>query len=152
MIWEDLPEEIAGGGSPTITYSDIRGLGGGTNIDEDPNFVDPDAFDFHLLPGSPCIDAGDNFYALYSLDWDGDQRIIDGDGDGTPTVDMGMDEVPLASCIGDFDLDGDVDGSDMSQFAQNYAVASLQADLNEDGSVNELDIELFAGQFGRECP
>ena len=46
----------------TISYSDVSGPGtypGTNNINTDPLFVNPAARDYHLLPGSPCIDAGD---------------------------------------------------------------------------------------------
>lgn len=55
---------------PTIDYCDveagINGQGfagrpfvdGGGNMDEIPLFVESDSNDFHLLPSSPCIDAG----------------------------------------------------------------------------------------------
>ncbi len=49
--------------------------------------------DFHLLPGSPCIDAGTNTApSIPEKDKDGANRIIDGNGDGTETVDMGAYE------------------------------------------------------------
>jgi hypothetical protein len=46
----------------TISYSDVSGAGvyaGTNNINVDPLFVNPAARDYHLLPNSPCIDAGD---------------------------------------------------------------------------------------------
>jgi len=46
-------------GTPTITYSDIQGgWEGEGNINADPLFIDSGNGDFHLQPGSPCIDAG----------------------------------------------------------------------------------------------
>lgn len=65
------------------------------NIKEDPKLVDPANGDFHLQAGSPCIDAGDNDapgLSLVSTDFEGDPRIIDGDQDNNPVVDMGADE------------------------------------------------------------
>ena len=76
--------------SPNVTYSYIEGIitGGG-----DPLFVNPLSGDFHLQPGSPCIDTGNNSApSLPNIDFENDQRIIDGDLNGTPTVDVGVDE------------------------------------------------------------
>ena len=44
------------------------------NISADPQFVNPAAGDFHLKPGSPAIDAGNNSAALLALDLDGRSR------------------------------------------------------------------------------
>jgi len=46
---------------PTITYCDIENYlwPDEGNISADPMFANPDYYDFHLLYGSPCIDAGD---------------------------------------------------------------------------------------------
>jgi len=42
---------------------------------------------------SPSIDAGDNLTPnLPDTDIDGDPRVLDGDGNGTATIDMGVDE------------------------------------------------------------
>ena len=99
VLWGDtaggLPSEIAGDAA-TATYSDIQGDGiypGTANINADPLFVDPASGDVHLGPGSPCIDAGLNTAPnLPDTDFEGDPRILDGNSDGTATVDMGVDE------------------------------------------------------------
>jgi len=103
ILWGDSPDAIASeqDSTPFISYSDIEGgcetmpeneCGTG-NINQDPLFLDPDNDDVHLGPGSPCIDAGDNTPTSLPLqDFEGDPRIRDGDGDGEPVVDMGVDE------------------------------------------------------------
>jgi len=62
----------------------------GNNIHVDPLFVA--ANDYHLQGTSACIDAGDNSAAYSSTDFEGNDRIVDGDLDGTATVDMGAYE------------------------------------------------------------
>ncbi len=96
ILWGNSPNQIANDGStPTVSYSDVQGGYTGTgNIDVDPLFVDAANGDLHLGPDSLCIDAGDNFAPnLPVYDFEGDARILDGDGDGTAIVDMGVDEV-----------------------------------------------------------
>ena len=61
--------------------------GGTNNITADPQFADAAAGDYRLRASSPCIDAGDNSYAVGTTDLDGNPRIING------TVDMGAYEV-----------------------------------------------------------
>ena len=93
-------------------YSCIQGwtgaLGGIGNINEDPLFVEPGYWnangtpddanddvwvdgDYHLLPGSPCIDSGDPNYIAgpNETDLDGGPRIIGG------RIDMGAYETPI---------------------------------------------------------
>lgn len=105
-------------------YNCIQGLTSHVygNTGEDPLFVDPNGVDgiagtadddLHLLPWSPCIDAGDPA-GDYSgqTDMDGQDRVL------YDTVDMGADEVfPIA---GDVDKDGDVDLEDFSYFAAHW--------------------------------
>ena len=55
---------------------------------DDPGFVNGQAADYHILPGSAAIDSGDPNYmpGIDEVDIDGDPRIIGG------TVDLGADE------------------------------------------------------------
>ncbi len=72
------------------------------NISADPGFACPINIDFHLLPGSPCVDAGDNSVLRNSppFDFDGRNRVIAGAG---AIVDMGAFELdpaaPIPPCV-----------------------------------------------------
>ncbi len=94
--------------SLTVGFSDVQdGQGaahvepgctlswGAGNIDADPLFADAPAGDFHLNPGSPCIDTGT--HAGVFADMDGDPRPL------LLGYDMGADEFD-GPC---WDLDGD---------------------------------------------
>ena len=87
ILWGDSspygPEIYESISYPEVTYSDVQGgWPGEGNIDADPLFVMEE--DFHLNPGSPCIDAG--IAADIPVDIDGDVRPY---GAG---FDMGADE------------------------------------------------------------
>jgi hypothetical protein len=46
--------------APTVTYSNVEGgYPGLGNLSSDPKLCDPANGDYHLILGSPCIDAGD---------------------------------------------------------------------------------------------
>ena len=91
IFWDNGSYGISG--AVDATYSDIEGgWPGQGNIDADPCFVDlgywdsndtPDypqwiEGDYHLLPDSPCINAGDPNYIteINERDLDGDPRVI----------------------------------------------------------------------------
>lgn len=62
ILWANTPEQIflSYGSSAQVTYSDVQdGWPGTGNINVDPLFVDAEVGDYHILVGSPCIDAGD---------------------------------------------------------------------------------------------
>jgi len=70
-----------------FNYSCSTPLPGGTgNISNDPQFVSISSSNLHLLPGSPCIDSGDNSGVIGTNDLDGNARIVN------TTVDMGAYE------------------------------------------------------------
>ncbi len=108
IFWDNQWGEIDdySGGHTTVVYTDIQGgWPGGTNLDADPLFVDPEGpdgvlgtldDDLRLLPDSPCLDAGLNAAVDWETDLDGNPRIADGDADGLAVVDMGVYERPLA--------------------------------------------------------
>jgi hypothetical protein len=58
------------------------------DITNDPTFVNQTGGDYHLKPGSPCINSGNNAYASSTTDLDGNPRIAYG------TVDLGAYESP----------------------------------------------------------
>jgi len=84
------------GQEPAVNHSCVQGwtgsLGGTGNIGADPQFVDPAAGDYRVLPRSPCVDAGDNSAVPASVvtDMDGNPRILG------PAVDMGAYEATSA--------------------------------------------------------
>jgi len=161
---------VKGGQAAATVDPDCTLTWGPGNIDADPRFVDPghwddagtpddqsDDFsvlgDYHLLPGSPCIDAGTNdidnpatteVETLPEKDIAGVTRIIDGNLDGTATVDMGAYEY----LPGDVNHDGRVNILDLirvrNAIGQDPASepAARLADLNLDGKVDILDMIL----------
>jgi hypothetical protein len=90
----------ASGGCGTISYNNVWGNIGGNyvgfgnqtglegNISQDPLFVNPSAYNYHLQFPSPCINAGDPAFVGEpgETDIDGDPRVAYG------RVDMGADE------------------------------------------------------------
>ena len=149
LLDENLPDQMSILGTGTFNGFNNNGMLFGNWTHADGNlFVDPlfvtngywdengtpgdasDDFwvegDYHLRFDSPCIDKGENDAPGIPLnDIEGDIRVVDGNGDGTLIVDIGADEF-YDPCEGDFDSDGDVDGSDLAAFATGPAGHSLE--------------------------
>jgi predicted outer membrane repeat protein len=91
-----------------ITYSDIQGgWPGKNNIDADPLFIGSTVGDFHLLTGSPCIDAGDLQYVpqLNEMDLDGNPRLIGraidiGAFEAQPLIELSVDRFEFDAAEG----------------------------------------------------
>jgi len=129
----------------------------------DPGHRDGDTFilgDYHLLPGSPCIDAGTNdvdnpfttrVEVLPDTDLAGLPRVIDGDLDGTATADIGAYEY----LPGDVNYDGRVNILDLIAIRASLgqdpgsSPAARKADANGDGRVNIEDMIMVRGQLGK---
>lgn len=88
--------QITASGYVDVSYCDVQGgWTGAGNINSPPSFLNPVSEDYHLDTDSPCIDVGTNSAPnLPNTDIDGQDRTIDGDGNGSEIVDMGADEVP----------------------------------------------------------
>ena len=71
------------------------GSHGESIIDENPQFVDSSVQNYVLKNESPCIDVGNNDLNNTSSDLHGTSRFLDGDLDGTATIDMGAYECIL---------------------------------------------------------
>lgn len=92
-------ESSAGGGTATCSIAFSAGpttTPGGSGCESfqtspNPRFVDPGAGDYRLKKSSALIDAGDPA-AVSGTDFEGDPRVLDGNGDGIATRDIGADE------------------------------------------------------------
>lgn len=88
IVWGNDP--LQAGDYVEMDHSSVQGGYAGTgNIDTMPAF--PLGQDWHLLPGSPGVDAGTNTPSrpLPLYDFDGVPRAVDGDGSGEAQPDVG---------------------------------------------------------------
>ncbi len=143
------------------TYSCVQGSTGDNNdpnynIGTDPNFADSDpntSYNYHLGPLSPCIDTGFGTYTQ-EKDIDAEDRMNDGNGDQTTTVDRGADEyhncdAGVYSQV-DFNGDGIINLNEYAALAQTWLVEAgsdpnwnPDCDFNNDDIVDLIDLHTF---------
>ena len=144
IFWDDPSDEIvASRETLEVTYSNIEGgWPGEGNIDADPQFFFDG--DFHLSADSPCIDSGTNDPngELPASDADDNARVLDGDGNGTPTVDMGAYEYNRAGAT----------------LVVSDVLVELRIEVNEPGLEERLLLvgnaggETLAWELTESCP
>jgi len=94
---------VQGTGGSQNWIQDNRFINGGCNIDQNPRFITPVSpnsaptsdGNFRLMSSSPAVESGNNNAVTVSTDLDGNTRIMDGDSDGDPIVDIGAYEFQL---------------------------------------------------------
>jgi parallel beta-helix repeat protein len=117
--------------SAIIDYNDVWGntpdnyygcSAGANDISQDPLFVDAAAGDFHLQATSPCIDAGNSTApSLPGTDFEGDPRVVDGNGDGVAVVDMGVDEYAQVEVWVNWEWAGSDPGDSVNGYTFGYS-------------------------------
>jgi len=114
----------------------LPSLQGAHDLSGNPLFVDAQIGNYRLQANSPCIDMGnDAVLGLPNTDQDGKPRVMDGDDDDILTVDMGAYEFGYI-CYGDLDVDGDVDGLDLSLFDLDMPDVTLEDMAIDYGKIN----------------
>jgi len=136
ILWGNAPDEIYGHGSVEVTYSDVKGgWPGGTNIDADPNFADPDNGDYHLKS-----QAGR---------WDPDTKTWVNDDVTSPCIDTGDPFTPIGpepfpnGGIVNIGTYGGTSEASKSYFGKPVCETVVAGDINGDCDVNLLDFQLM---------
>jgi hypothetical protein len=108
---------------------------GAADLSCDPRFVNAANGDYHLRPGSACIDAGTPL-AASQADKDHTPRALDGNNDGTAAPDIGAFELVHPSA--DSDRDGMPDAWELSH-GLNPIVPDGTSDADADGASNAAE-------------
>lgn len=133
--------------------TDVEGQARLTIQDNEGGFVN------ELAPQGISVPAGSSEIVAFSWtptganvgDYSAIATVLVDDQQYGPTAKPFLVTRPL--CEGDFDCDGDVDGSDLARFVNAFVMAASLADLNGDKVIDAGDVAVFAADFGRtDCP
>ena len=121
-----------------------------TNIVGDPLFVNTPEGDFRLQPSSPCIDSGSpdiTGLILPDTDLEGLDRVVDGNSDGSPRIDIGCYEWQIP--VTDGTLEGIVTTLENVPISgANVTVGSQTVQTDQTGS---FSLVLLAGIYSLNC-
>ena len=140
-------QDLTSGGVTTYAGASVSQL----NCDEiDPSFAGSDCSSLNLTLGSTSvIDHGENVFVTAAVDRDGMTRIIDGDGDGTATVDRGAYEFHCGDGIVDPDEQCDdgnsVNGDGCTVECKKECTADVDCALHFDDACGWDRCDLVAG-------
>ena len=120
------------------------------NIDEDPMFDIMGTHPFILLEGSPCIDTGTpDTTGLFLPPWDllHNERIWDGDNNGTAIIDMGCYEYGAPPVVGIEDpITEIIDKINLSNYPNPFNPTTTISFSIQNNSNVELSIYNIKGQ------
>jgi hypothetical protein len=136
----DVGIRYASSDAPEANYNCCASYYLGTvQVYTDPLIVDPGNGNYHIGPGSSCIDQGTASVSLPTVDMDGDARQLDGDANGSSIVDIGADEYdPSKVYFADYYVDG-IDGSDGDDGTTwGTAKATVQAAIDAAAENDEI--------------
>ena len=90
--------------------------------------------------------------AIANIDFTIGEVIIDTGTDGTNDLTQGFHQTNFNSCLGDFNLDGAIDVTDLLFLLGDFGCNNAcNADLNGDGFVGGADMLIMLGLFGTNC-
>ncbi|MHC4413255.1 MAG: BACON domain-containing protein, partial [Planctomycetota bacterium] len=150
IIWGNNRTQVSDSSIPSYSCIENWSGGGVGNITEDPVFVN-EPNNYHLSGYSPCIDAGDPYYAAEpnETDIDGDPRVMG-------RIDMGADEVYSSTSALLVIIPGTLNfvAEEMSSGEQsqqisikNYGAEILNWELSEPNDCNWLNVFPTSGQL-----
>ncbi|MHC4620716.1 MAG: choice-of-anchor Q domain-containing protein, partial [Planctomycetota bacterium] len=137
ILWNNLPQQLAGLGTFSVTYGNIQGgWTGEGNIDANPLFVDAAGGDYHLLPGSPAIDAGHPLTDWSNEPWPNGGRVNMGAYGNTAEATRSPADFDDLALLAEYWLEYD-------------PILDIAPEPVGDGIINFLDFAIFADWWSR---